>query len=81
MPSFRVPEDFTPHVSDALVRLRYLHPAVRASYVEGHVSWTQAPGGEPADVERELTYLLYRARIHAEGQAQRATLSRMAFGT
>ncbi|HTM77707.1 MAG TPA: hypothetical protein VL133_08770 [Devosia sp.] len=67
--SVTVPEIFRAYVSQALVRLAYLHPGARFDFAEDTIS-VEYDGKAPIEAD-EVTYQLYREKIYQESLPMR----------
>ena len=69
------PLEFVPHLPDAVVRFRYLHPGIRLETGEGFVlvsSFADEPVSN--DLERQFLFCLYRQKVYAETLQLRSSL-------
>ena len=69
------PSEFVPHLPDAVVRFRYLHPGIQLETGESFVLLS-SDGDEPMshDLERQFLFCLYRQKVYAETLPLRTTL-------
>jgi len=70
-----LPSEFLAHLSDAIVRFRYLHPGVMLQVEESAVLLS-SDKDERSDreLEREFLFCLYRQKVYAETLPLRSAL-------
>jgi hypothetical protein len=73
-----IPEAMQGYVEAALVRLRYLHPAVAFAVRDGAI--IADGGGDDPTLVRDINFTLYREKIYAETLSLRADLIRTVAG-
>jgi hypothetical protein len=75
-----VPAEFAAAVSSALVRLQYLYPSYAFQTEGERIVVTGVEPERLPEMQREITYALYREKIYADGLPMRRRLYERLFG-
>lgn len=72
--------EFAPCIPAALLRLGYIYPELGFSVSDKGISVHGASGFDPAQIEREVTYQIYREKIFRQTLPMRQNLYAMLAG-
>ncbi len=78
--SILIDPEFHPCIPAALLRLRYLYPELDFSVSEQGVTVLGTHGSDPAQLDREVSYQVYRAKIFRQTLPMRQSLYTMLAG-
>lgn len=77
---FSIDPEFDPYIPAALLRLGYIYPELGFSVSDKGISVHGVPGFDPAQIEREVTYQIYREKIFRQTLPMRQKLYAMMAG-
>ena len=73
-------EHLRPFANDAVARLNYLFPEIQFEFMGEKIEMQSAKSFDSDQLQHEISYALYRAKIRNEGTANRAALYSAVFG-